>query len=173
MSISREVLERYVGPGVCFVETGARWGDTMIRAMELGASQVRSCESDYLQHAMAWAHVRDALRDGPWFLHQGESTRFLRDYSPCTSLQVVYFLDAHTETKSPLLAEIDLIRETMDKRWIGRPVTILIDDWRIVQAGTWGFGVDHVFDALTNIGPHTRTFEPGVVPEDILVARFE
>lgn len=173
MSISRATLERHVGPGVCFVETGARWGDTMIRAHELGASEVRSCESDYLQHAMAWAHVNDALPNGhSWFLHQGKSTGFLYDYAPCTELPVVFFLDAHTYRESPLIEEIGLIGRAIEKRWINRPITILIDDWRIVLSGAWGFGEDEVLRALMAIGPHSTYFEPGVVPNDILVARY-
>lgn len=171
MSISREVLRKYITPNTEFIETGARWADTVIKAIELGAVHARSCELEVIQHAIAWSHLSDALPRGNWFLHQGSSKYFLKDYARFggpIDVKYVVFLDAHTERHSPLLDELEEIR-----KWNEKNLTILIDDIRIVKIGAWGFTLDDVFKALDKIGPHEISYEPGVEPNDILVAVYK
>lgn len=169
MSISRKVLAKYIKPGCTFIETGTKWGDTCIKAIELGASRVYSFEIDKEMAAIAKRHVADALREKSErvAIHHGCSTAQLSLVawaidSPC---DVVVFLDAHTESYSPVLYELHLIEAMRAK-----PRVILIDDVRCWPM--WNVTRTQVEVELTKIGRCDVTFEDGIVPEDILVARF-
>jgi hypothetical protein len=178
VSIARFILENYILPlprGTVFIESGARWGDTVIKAVELGAKYATSCEIDILQHAMAWVHVNDALPNNPrWSVQQASSPRWLREHSlACyrNEPDLVIFLDAHAERQSPLLDELKAIAECGREPLAG--LTLLIDDVRIIKSGAWGFGMAEVFAAISEIGPCEVSYDVGVEKDDILVARFK
>lgn len=169
MSISRAVLAKYLTPETTFVETGTRWGDTCIRVAEIGCASIITCEMDTLMFGIAQAHLWDAMpRFGvPWSITHLPSTAMIPAKLSGRE-DVTFFLDAHGESQSPLLEELEEIGKLEGTR-----TTILIDDWRLVLSRAWGFGEDEVLRALMAIGPHSTRFEPGVEPNDILVARYE
>lgn len=169
MTISREVLYKYLLPGDNFVETGTRWGDTVIRALERGGcGLVVSCEIDIVQSAIATAHVRDArpADEGRWEIRNQDSPDFLRKLSQIkdtVSKPWVFFLDAHSERHSPLGEELSVI----ERLWQPYIMTIMIDD--VSCWGGWGINMVKVEDILIRMGYELR-YEPGIVANDILVA---
>lgn len=169
MSINREVLAKYIKPGDCiFLETGARWGDTCIRAIECGAVIANSCESDPLMAKIAQLHTDDATRGtGIIGVIESDSVEFLSDASRSWPWQnndkTIVFLDAHTDRKSPVLQEIEAIG-----LWKSLPKVIMIDDLRCFQ--DWGIDKGDLYQRLISMG-YKLSFESGVAPEDILVAQ--
>ena len=162
MSISREVLAKYIKPGDVFVETGTKWGDTTIKAIELLARSVWTCEVDPLQYGMATAHLRDALaRCGrpvhTWHL---DSETFLKGIALSGD---VVFLDAHSDFGSPVIYELSAIRDT----WAVKPRVILIDDLRLMESH-WKIPLTAVRESLTGMG-YAIDFEDGVEKADIMV----
>lgn len=160
MSISREVLAKYIKPGSTFIECGSRWGDTLIRAIECGADRAWGCESDTLYANVALQHVSEACPKGNAVVYNMASVWFLS--GSCTSGTV--FLDAHTETKCAVMEELSVI-----DKWTTKPAVILIDDMRCMK--DWGVDVEFLNEKLKAMG-YTLSRENGVVPEDILVARL-
>lgn len=163
MSISREVLAKYVKPGMIFVECGSRWGDTLIRAIECGAVSAFGCENDALYASLASAHLREACPRGNASVMCEPSTLYLRHDG--YAVPSVVFLDAHTETHSPVLHELDSIA-----RWNLSPRVILIDDMRCMEG--WGLSKEIIISHLKAIADYKISFEDGVVPEDIMVAQL-
>src|SRR3990167_7053423 len=138
MSISREVLAKYITPGCTFIETGTRWGDTCLCAAELGAAHVLSVEADPLIQAIAVRHLQDVMAKYPscaWRVHLGDSAEWLMMFKQFHETPLVVFLDAHTESESFLLYELESIRHWPDHL---RPSRILMDDRRL-----WvGWGIE-------------------------------
>jgi len=170
MSIPRETLAKYITPRCRFVETGTRWGDTCIRAVELGAGSVMSCESDWIFYALAQQHIEDALRERAIHVHLFYETSeefladgvFLRVTTP-----VVLLLDAHTESHSPVLTELHLLERGK------APSVILIDDMRLFRDGTWRITEQQVIDAVKRVDPnYVISYDLGYQADDILVARL-
>ena len=166
MSISREVLAKYIVKNCLFIESGSRWGDSSIRAIELGAGEVWTYESDQLFATLAEMHIADVLRDKAKQVkvNHGDSAKWFsywNGYSP--NRAIVVFLDAHTATHSPVLQELEAM-----KAWEMRPVTILIDDLSCMAG--WGIQFVRIMDALGKLGYVNFKKEHGVKPEDILVA---
>lgn len=162
MSISREVLAKYIIPGCTFVETGTRWGYTTLRAIELGAYEAYTCETDGLYIGLAKAFLADALREraARVTVKRMDSTVFLEQLCLNNGRPVVAYLDAHSETRSPVVEELGAIA-----RWPVKPKTILIDDMRCMSG--WGIPKGHLDNCLQSIGYQTR-FENGIVDLDIL-----
>lgn len=162
MSISREVLAKYIRPGDVFVETGTKWGDTVIRAAELGARVIYTCELDRLQYAMAANHVDDALARAGVTVHieNCDSETFLQYKAPFGD---VVFLDAHTEKSSPVMSELRIITN-----WHRKPRVIIVDDIRLMET-CWGIPLESIRSSLKGAGYAIR-FEEGAVWDDILVA---
>lgn len=163
MSISREVLAKYIKPGCTFIETGARWGDSCIRAIEAGAKCAWSCESDRLMATIAQMHCEDVangkvvienLDSVAWLSHSGIEVLQTHDNS-------VVFLDAHTDRESPIVNELNAI-----KSWRGKPFAIIIDDLRCMPG--WGVDSDFLMQALVHMGYKVK-LEHGVEPFDIMV----
>ena len=165
MSISREVLAKYIKPGCVFVETGSRWGDTCIRAIELGAKLCWTCESDSLMAGIAQAHVNDATK-GAVFVLNVDSKCFLMDGFHVWGRRgdIIVYLDAHTETSSPVMEELLAI-----DHWGSKPAVILIDDMRCMN--DWKVSEHVLCGRLEGMG-YRLSREDGVVKGDILVARL-
>lgn len=166
MSISREVLAKYIAKGDLFIETGTRWGDTLIKAIELGAARAFSCESDIDMLRPAIEHCKDALarEAAEWDITCSNSVLFLQDKVVPKQRSVV-FLDAHTESYSPLVDELKAIA-----RWEHKPKVILIDDLRCMDA--WKVNSKDLLKAVRAIGQCDIGYEDGVVEKDILVACY-
>lgn len=164
MTLPRAVLEKYLNKGDLFIETGARFGDTVIRAAEAGAGCIMSCESDRVMCAIATQHVEDVLAGSPadWDVAHEDSVHWLEKYLEPKSPAVV-FLDAHTSNYSPLLRELAAIA-----KWAVKPRVILMDDIRHWES--WGIPMAAVLHAVRAIGTYAIRREAGAVPEDILVA---
>lgn len=160
VSISREVLAKYITPGCTFVETGTRWGDSCIRAAELGAGSIYTCEADPMMYVTANCHLADVIKGCYFEVHQQESVEFLRE---CVA--DVVFLDAHTEAHSPVIEELKAIAG-----WKIKPRVILIDDLRCMEG--WKVSSKDLLKAIRAIGDCQITYEDGVEPNDILVARY-
>lgn len=166
MTIARETLTKFLAPGDAFYETGTRWGDTVIKAFELQAAEVYSCEMDPKQWSMAVLHVADAAPrfKGKYQIFNMEAIDFLCSQALKAPPGSVVFLDAHTDTYSPVLGELDMIT-----RWPNRPKTILVDDMRCITA--WGVKLADILKPLETAG-YSINYEDGIVANDILVARL-
>ena len=161
MSLPRKVLEKYITPGCTFIETGSRCGLSLIRAAECGASKLLGCEVDLL-----YAHVCAAVLHGevpyaPGMVYPVESIKFLRQIGSREGDTDVVFLDAHTETASPVIQELNEIHS-----WSKRPQAILIDDLRCMSG--WKVEADTLSKLLVNMG-YKVSYEDGVEPRDIMV----
>lgn len=169
MSLPKEVLAKYVSPGCLFIESGTRWGDTVLRAVEAGATKVLSCESDELFATIARMHVADVLREkvDRVTVSHGRSDKLLALWSgPRPGERAVVFLDAHSESTSPVLHELAAI-----KGWKLKPHAILIDDMRLYREKYWGVSDTDIIAAINAIDPlYKIRYEDGYVPGDILAA---
>lgn len=168
MTISREVLGKYITPGCTFVEAGCRWADTTIEAIRMGAGVAVACETDPLISAVAQMRVDELLRDRSEdvIVLNEESVYVLSEYMDPADSEVVVFLDAHTETSSPVLQELAAIAA-----WDHPPKTILIDDMRCMDA--WGVHELNLVDAVTKIGNYGVSTEDGYAPKDIMVCQLK
>ena len=161
MSISREVLSKYITKGCTFIETGTRWGTTCVRAFDLGANPIYTCERDPLMSNIAQLHLRD-IDALAFTVTEEESPNFLEGMYFYGGGSVVY-LDAHTEFHSPILQELKEIA-----KWENTPSVILIDDLRCME--WWGVKYEQIIEAIEKIGKYKIGREDGVVEGDILVA---
>ena len=161
MSLPRKVLEKYVKDGCAFIETGSRWGDTLIRAMETGGAYCAfGCEVDGLYAGVAKMHVADY--SNKISVDHQDSVTWLRGFVERKgNVGSVVFLDAHTETRTPVISELNVIHS-----WEVRPRAILIDDIKLME----GWGVDYtlLFKMLMDMGYRVH-YEDGARPEDIMV----
>ena len=170
MSLPRETLARYITPGCTFIETGARWGDSLIRAAELGAAHVYSCESDGIMAAIAREHAQDVLArmDIDLEVSGQDSETWLPDIADGMDEPVILFLDAHTSHESPILKELSAVK----REWQPKPAIILIDDVRLFRSKQWGISLDDVLAAVRAVGDYEISYDMGIQPEDVLVARL-
>lgn len=159
MSLPRGVLEKYITPDCIFIECGSRWGDTLLRARELGAFHAVGCEADNLYAHLGEAHVKEKFSLCS-VLHM-KSTFFLQATWDNDRKDKIVFLDAHTESSSPVMEELELL-----DKWEQKPKVILIDDLRCMQG--WGVLVDRLQGKLLDMG-YRVGYEDGVEPRDIMV----
>lgn len=163
MSISRNVLAKYITPGITvFLESGSRWGDTLIRAIECGAVRAIGCDNDPLYAGLAEAHLNEACRNGNAHVFNQDSALFLEAEPTHPGKDIVVFLDAHSPTSSPVLRELQAISE-----WEHKPRVILIDDIRCMHE--WGISIGNIHMRLGEMG-YLLSKEDGIEPGDILVA---
>lgn len=172
MTISFDAIREYVSAGDLFIETGTNGGDAVAWALECGASEVLSCEPD------------DACYESASFRFLGDhrvmiTKAFSEDWLPlalpaCRGRRPVFWLDAHGESQSPILKELDAILKSGVK-----PKAILVDDVRCWKG--WGATRLHVEGWLRTIGKCVISYIDGapveaggpVKPADICVAIFE
>lgn len=162
MTVSKEVLGKYLQPGDVFVETGTRWGDTAIHAIELGAKQVWTSEIDPLMAAIAELHIADHAHGTPFAVHRGPSAGALMGLNWIDAYAAVVFLDAHDVFHSPVMEELQTIES-----WEGHPRVIMIDDISCMLV-TWRVAPEELVKKLQSMGYET-SFEKGARPDDILV----
>ena len=167
MTISREVLGRYLKPGMVFIETGTRWGDTCIKADELGSYVNWTCETDKVMQGLAIAHLKDAIPGAFFQVYGCESIEFLQTIAESEKVDnCVVFLDAHISNYSPVLQELEAISE-----WPHKPKAIIIDDMTLMES--WGIEIEDIYNHLQAIGDYTMIYEDGRREKDILVAVYE
>ena len=169
MSLPRETLARYITPGCFWVETGTRWGDTTIEAVRLGASHAVTIEHDRIFAALASQHIEDALRARARevYVNFADSAAVLRHMLSAKNPTVI-FLDAHTEHESRVLGELMAVKDS----WEHKPTIILIDDVRLFRSRQWGISLDDVLAAVRTVGDYEISYDTGIQPEDVLVARL-
>lgn len=164
MSLPREILAKYMTTHChLFIETGTKWGDTAIRAAELGADKVITIEGDSEMFQIAHDHVKDAA---PWAdieVRYGDSAPQLRklDRDVFAAGRVIVFLDAHTESESFVHEELDAIFS-----WNYLPDVILIDDISLMRA--WSVNPLDLETRLLERG-YKISYENGRGVSDILV----
>lgn len=168
MSISREVLAKYIKPGCQVIETGARWGMTAIKAAGLGAGDYLGCETSERHRAIAMEMLGEVLARAKmsWYISKKTSEELLGNirYEDRSLAPMVVFLDAHSESHSPVMEELELISQ-----WPRKPDVILIDDMRCMTG--WNVTVDYIHQHLILMG-YKLSVEDGIEPGDILVARL-
>jgi hypothetical protein len=179
MSISKKTLSKYLKEGDVFIETGTRFGDTVQKAVELGASHSCSIEIDNRLYEIACERLKEFV---------GNTNNFPGKFTPHVSLinrnsveglntlpdillvnvdvDIVVFLDAHSDQYSPVLEELKTI-----SGFIPMPKFILIDDMRVFRAGHWDVTEDEILEAIENIGGYEISYDDGVEERDILVAK--
>jgi hypothetical protein len=163
VSISREVLAKYIKPGITvFRECGSRWGDTLIKAMDLGAGHAAGCEVETVLAVLADMHVKDAYSNAT--VHPIDSRAFLGSEPTIKGKEILLFLDAHTEKRSSVMEELDIV-----SGWKHLPYAILIDDLRCMP--DWNIEVGAIYSKLGEMG-YRLSREDGVVKDDILVAQL-
>lgn len=166
MSISREVLAKFIRPGCTFLESGSRWGTTLIRAADCGAAHLWGCEWDGLLYGITNAMLEEVLAHSNASLSGfslDNAEYWWRGMSGWGNDAAV-FLDAHSETSSPILKELAAIASWGNSK----PRVILIDDMRCMEG--WGIQRQQVLDAIAKIGDYRISYEDGAVPADILAA---
>lgn len=164
--IGRGTLARHVRPGITFVETGTRHGDTVALALELGAVRAFTVENQEPLFNAARARFQ---KDPRVRVFPGDSAKALmNDILPGIEGPCVFWLDAHTTGKrSPILEEIGAIamRPARDR-------VILIDDVRCYRRREWGVSLGEVVEAVLRTGEDLSIeIADGHAPNDILVVR--
>jgi len=172
MTISREVLGKYLKPGMSFIETGTRWGDGCVRAADLGAAEIYTCESDFLMKGLADAHMRDTILRAKYSVYCLDSPKFLREVSSRkASGNCVVALDAHDSNQSPLLEELEAIQEWQNEHGVAwKPKVILIDDMCSMEY--WHIDFEDIHNRLQAIGDHDGIWEDGRRERDIYAAVY-
>lgn len=159
----RGVLAKFLRPGDVFVETGTRWGDTVALALELGASQVYSCESNPDRLAQATQRLG---RDPRAHFYAERSGPFLKRLLPALGT-AVFWLDAHTGSECAVVEELAILKSHPD-----RVRVLLVDDMAHFRKGTWGVSAGQVLDLVSAVNPRfVISLEDGFHPYDILAAR--
>lgn len=166
LMIARGTLAHHVRPGVSFVETGTRHGDTVTMALELGAVRAFTVENQEPLFRAAQARFQ---KDPRVRLFLGDSPGILAgDILAKIDGPSVFWLDAHTTGKrSPILEELAAIaaRPARDR-------TILIDDVRCYRRREWGVSLGEVVEAVLRTGDDLSIeTTDGHAPNDILVVR--
>ena len=167
MTLPRSTLAKYITPGCAFIETGARWGDSVIRAYELGAGECWTCEIDPIMCVIARQHISDARRTVCTNISECDSVSFLYSLAISSALKsIVLFLDAHTDTGTRIIDELLAIRT-----WPCKPNNILIDDVRLFRSKYWGVGIERVIEGVNAIASYDISYDDGAEAGDVLIAR--
>ena len=167
-SLSPQVLRKYKGNSEVFFETGTFEGESVQVALEVGFKTIYSVElsadkcMDARKKFAGYSNVHIILGDSP---------QIIREMLPWMPEPIIFWLDAHSvggpPTPTPLMAEIKTIQE-----YRIAPVTILIDDMRMV-GGYWkDLSIEGITQAVMQVDP---TFKIAREPNsqaanDVLVA---
>jgi len=166
MTVTIDILKELIKPESYFIETGTRWGDTALKAAELGA-WVWTIEIDRKMADIAKAHIKDSRFGERVDVIEGNSADILTLFSEKLK-HFIILLDAHSDTESPILKELEEIAYFTYKS-----NTIIIDDIRVFKAGHWGITLDQILYRLKEINSDYQiTYERGVEEGDVLVARL-
>lgn len=171
-TLTENVLKKYVNP--IFLETGTYLGDSVKLALNLGFEKVVSIEINEELQSKNELIFENEIKNNQVELYVGDTLIILGDLIKKIDKSTTFWLDAHYDfgvcgvKKCPLYEELEFIGQSEIKTH-----TILIDDIRCFGHGNWGDGisVEKVIEKLKEINPDYKiVFEPGIVPNDILVA---
>jgi len=109
MPITREILCKYVSDN--FVETGTASGKCSIRALKIGFKKVWTVEKREDRIKMCNKNFNGIKNIN---FYTGDSRDFLRKVVGQIDGSVTYWLDAHTNTWSPLLEELSIIKANVN-----------------------------------------------------------
>ena len=150
MPITKPVLEKYVSEN--FVETGTASGRASMRALKVGFKKIWTVEKNTNRIKMCKKRF-DGIKNINFYT--GDSREFLRKVIKQINGSITYWLDAHTNTWSPLLEELDIIKENMNEVPI-----ILIDD--VSLFGAYRITKKQVKNKLLEIFPDYKiSYEDG------------
>ena len=177
-TLTKEILSKYAREFETFIETGTARGDGLQVAIDFGFVHLYSVEVN--GDVFAQASARFAHNDDVLILHDN-SPQAIENLLHGIQTPVVFWLDAHHSTGEPalphhaspcpLLAELEVIGNHPVKEHL-----IIIDDCRYF----WGAGIEQwnnvrMLDIVGRIMSINRgywfSFEPGITPQDILVAK--
>jgi len=174
MSLPENTLRRYLTPN--FIETGTCEGDSVNLALKCGFENIYSIEID--------PNLYDFCKkrfDGKSNVHLylGDSLIALPEILKDIKSPSTFWLDAHMNDVStyvgkfrcPILSEIDMIFSHNINH------TLLIDDRRLfVGNGIGHWGNVKESEIISSIQKHgssiSISYEDGVVPNDIIVAKL-
>lgn len=178
MTISRDVLKKYVKYANVFVETGTHIGNTTQMAFDIGFKKVYTIElSDYFYNE---AIKRFSTNENIVCI-LGDSTEKLREILDELDAPAVFWLDGHWSMGNtakgnkavPVFEELEAIKSHHIKNHV-----ILIDDLRLMgdinePIKEWlAISLDDVKSKCLEINPDYKfSFENGHVPNDILVVK--
>lgn len=168
-------------PNKYFVESGTYAGGGIYDALKAGFNQIFSMEiSDFFYNL-----CKDLFKHNEnVHLHLGSSVNLLKSIIDPINEPITFWLDGHyccglsgydKNYVCPLLQELDIIKQHSIKTH-----TIIIDDKRLFKKsadnGLDGFFMiteDEVLEKIKDINPsYEITYEDGIVPNDIIVARI-
>jgi len=168
MPLSNEVINRYLNP--VFVETGLENGMAVFIAGAAGFKTIHSIEAS--------EHYLEIVRGDPRFkamtnvtLHKGDSAKILAGVIESIDEPITFWLDAHPFNEPmqlkdcPLRQELEVIAKTCK-----HVPTVMIDDWRVFSDQDKSI-IMGLLKAVPGIA--VITFEPGQVPDDIVVGQAE
>lgn len=172
--IPKEVLGKYLKPGMVMVETGTGKGEDVITALDLGASTIYTVE---VQKELYTATVdelkrvihnyEEGRRIGAFVGHSSDVLQ--KSILPHVNEKAVIWLDAYTNYSSAALQEVQTIGKFPVKDH-----TILVNNVRVFQKGTWIITMEAMYAAFRAINPRYEfEFVNSMLhPNDIMVARI-
>ena len=174
-----DVLKKYAYNKI-YIETGTGAGESVVIALAAGFERIITIEATPRMFELA---CKRFANDDKVLCVLGDSGVVLPEIIRSIDEPITFFIDAHWSVgepelpegvkKCPVLDDLIAIRNHRIKTH-----TILIDDtryFRYLKAVPWGdIKIGDIMQILiqTNPGYHI-SFEPGVVPSDILVATIK
>jgi len=173
MTISKEVLSKFVEKGNIFIETGTWQGFTTALAFKIGFKKIFTIElsNKYYQDALKkFSKIKNIV------CINGDSIDILPMLLKNINEKVVFWLDGHYSGEGtakgvfevPLFQELDAISKHQIKNH-----TILIDVVRLMNSSDWkNISIEDIKNKILQINPEYQFyFEDGHVKNDILVAQ--
>jgi hypothetical protein len=148
-SLPNELLTKYKSNNQVFFETGTSYGDTVQTALDCGFQTIYSVELNQDVFNSSKNRFKDSSNV---FLYNTRSDDALRTVLPYIEEPVLFWLDAHKDCNiecTPLMSELEAIKG------FKYPVTILIDDMRLVGIYEWNkISLKMLIDKIKEIDPN-------------------
>lgn len=148
MTITKELLAKYVPHSNIFVETGTFKGHTTQKAIELGFKKVYTCELQERLYNVSKERLKEEIEKNNVELFLCSSVDFLNKIMPTIKEPAGIFLDAHIDggnktSETPNVHPCPLYEElsAIDKSPI-KEHTIIVDDLRLLGKSGWGSTVN-------------------------------
>lgn len=182
---SNDQLLKYISP--VFFETGTFLGGGVKAALESGFQKVITVELQEYLYSQCVTTLDEEIKQGRVEIHLGNSKELLPTLIKDVDERITFWLDAHIDggnyvpgvtpniNPCPLYDELMSIKEHRRNDHI-----IMIDDLRIIgnsERNGYGWGsntnLETIKSLILDINPdYEFTFEDGVEPNDILVAKI-
>jgi len=118
MPIKIETLKKYINKN--FVETGTATGNTSLNALSVGFEEIWTTEVDEERIPICKERLNDIDKI---HFYTNDSREFLKNVVKNINGPITFWLDAHTNSWSPILEELDIIISNVKET-----PCILIDD---------------------------------------------